>query len=457
MRPFEWLFLISFVPALLLPVSPESWRRRWLFVALLLPMLAGALHLALEGWRTQMVPLYTLAALLLVSRLPALLGRAGTVRRGRGLAASGVFALLLVLGGLLAGWLLPVFTLPQPTGPYPVGIIDRELVDAARGRRLMVSVWYPAAQAGPPAPLTHHPDAVMTALAQLTNLPALLFQHLRYVTVAASVDVPAQADGTPFPVLLFSHGMVGLRLQNSATLQTLASWGYVVVAIDHTDTAAVTVFPDGEARFYDLARFGISADVEPNAALMNAHVFPVWVADQRFVYDTLDRWAVADPLLAGKLDLTRIGSFGHSFGGATASEVCRVDARCQAAVNLDGALYGDSVTLPAVRPLLLMSSAESNYPETVAVWSDLITNARATAYWLELPHSNHLSFTFTPLLSPLLAPQGFEPRTGLGVVDKYLRAFFDLHLRGVATFPLEPAPGVTDVRWLAESSTTVAE
>jgi dienelactone hydrolase len=329
-----------------------------------------------------------------------------------------------------------------------VGIIDRELVDEVRGRRLMVSVWYPAAQGGTPAPLTHNPDEVMIALAKLTGLPAPLFQHLRYVTLAASEDVPALADSTPFPVLVFSHGMVGLRLQNSSTFQELASWGYVVVAIDHTDAAAVTVFPDGEARFYNLGRFGIPPDIEPDATLITERVFPIWIADQRFVYDTLETWQAHDPLLAGKLDLTRIGSFGHSFGGATALEVCRVDLRCRAAVNMDGGLYGDSVALPAVRPLLLMSSADSSrYPDTLAKWAHMLTNATDAAYWLELPSSNHYSFTSLQLLSPLLVPQDFDPYAGLHIVDKYLRAFFDLHLRGVNTQPLGPASGETDVRW----------
>jgi len=448
MRPLEWLFLLSFVPILLLPFIPQPWRRYWLLAAAPLPMLASVPHLAAEGWRTQMAPLYVLAVLVLAIRLPALLGREGTMRRGRGVLTSVVTALILVFSGVLAGWLLPVITLPEPTGSYRVGVVDRELVDQVRGRRLMVSVWYPAAQSGAPAPLTHNPDEVMIALANLTGLPAPLFQHLRYVTLAASQGVPALADSTPFPVLVFSHGMVGLRLQNSSTLQELASWGYIVVALDHTDAAAVTVFPDGETRFYNLEHFGIPSDVEPNETLINERVFPVWVADQRFVYDTLETWEVHDPLLAGKLDLTRIGSFGHSFGGATALEVCRVDARCRAAVNMDGGLYGDSVTLPAVRPLLLMSSTDSNrYPDTIEKWTHMITNATDVAYWLELPNSTHLSFTFSQLLSPLLVPQGFEPRAGLRVVDKYLRAFFDLHLRRVDTRALGPASGETDVRW----------
>lgn len=448
MRAFEWLFTLSFIPALLLPFIPQSLRRGWLLTTIPLLVLAGALHLAIEGWRTQMVPLYILAALVLACRLPVLVRREGRVRRGRGLLVSGAATLSLIFGGVFAGWLLPVITLPQPTGPYHVGIIDRELVDEARGRRLMVSVWYPAAQGGTPAPLTHHPDELMTALANFTGMPAPLFQHLRYITLAASEDVPALASSTPFPVLVFSHGLVGLRLQNSSTLQELASWGYVVVAIDHTDAAAVTVFPDGEARFYNLELFNIPDSVEPDKKLMNERVFPVWVADQRFVYDTIETWQKNDPLLAGELDLTRIGSFGHSFGGATSLEVCRVDVRCRAAVNMDGGLYGKTATLPAVRPLLLMSSADSSrYPDTMAEWSHMISDATDSAYWLELPNSTHLSFTFSQLLSPLLVPQDYDPHAGLHTIDKYLRAFFDAHLRGISTQALGATSGETDVRW----------
>lgn len=448
MRFFEWLFCLLFIPMIALPYLPQPWRQRGLMPAALSPALALALHLVAEGWRAQLIPLYLLAALVAAGGMWAAPRRTHAPARRRVRLASAATALALVLGSTLAGWALPVFTFPAPTGPYRVGMVNRELVDPARGRRLMASVWYPAASGGAPAPLTHDPDHVATGLANLTGLPALLFQHLRYIQLAASEDVAAQAVGAPFPVLVFSHGMVGLRMQNSSTFQELASWGYVVVAIDHTDAAAVTVFPDGEARYYNMERFGIPAGVEPDAALVTERVFPVWVADQRFVYDTLETWAQADPLLAGRLDLARIGSFGHSFGGATALEVCRVDSRCRAAVDMDGGLYGGSTTMPAVRPLLLMSSADSNrYPSAIAGWTRLIASARADAYWLELPNSSHLSFTFSPLLSPLLAPQGFDPRGGLRTVDKYLRGFFDRYLRDTPTQPLGPASPDADVRW----------
>lgn len=455
MRPFEWFLVLSFVPAALLPVIPDRLRRRWLLAAALLPALASGSHLLLEGWRTQMLPLYVLVPLVLVSRLLALLGRGEMLRRRRGVLVSVLLMLIVALGAVLAGWLLPVVTLPEPTGPYPVGIADRELRDDARGRRLMVSVWYPAAGSGPAAPLTRYPEQAATALADFFGLPAPLLQHLRYFMVAAHADAPIAADGAPFPVLVFSHGLGGLRLQNSSTLQELASWGYVIVAIDHTDAAAVTVFPDGESRFFNLELFGITpeayADPAQHDTLLNSNLFPVWVADQRFVYDVLDTWAISDPLLAGKLDLARTGSFGHSFGGATALEVCRVDARCRAAVNMDGGLYGDIVSQPAVRPLLLMTSSgtASRYPEVYQTWQQMVAAARDSAYWLELPNSTHYSYTVSQLLSPVLVPRNFDPRAGLAVVDRLLRAFFDRHLRGLAAPALDDADS-TDVTWIVK-------
>lgn len=439
MRPLEWLLFLVLLVAAPIPQLPLVWRRRWLIsIAAWAPIAAAALQLSVEGWRIQMLPLYALAVLL-------------PLRRGRphrpGVVAGGLIALLLL--GLIPGWAMPVLALPEPTGPYLVGRVDRELVDEARERRLMVSVWYPAARAGEPAPLLQHPHEVAVGLASTFGLPAAapLLEHLRYSVVAASEAAPALSERAPFPVLVFSHGLVGIRAQNSSSFQELASWGYVVIALDHTDAAAVTVFPDGEARVFDLRRFGLSPD---DAERSTAVLLPVWVADQRFVYDSLERWATSDPLLAGALDLQRIGSFGHSFGGVTAIEVCRVEPRCRAAANLDGG-FGGRVPAPAVRPTLIMSAASSGrLADATRGWSQFVREASAPAYWLELPDSNHYSFTIVPLISPLLAPPGADPRASLGVVDKYLRAFFGLYLLGQETEVLGPASQATDVRWRSE-------
>lgn len=439
MRLFEWLIFFSFFPFFFIVLVTQQ-RLRTLFASAVLPPLSIGLHLILEGWRIQMLPLYLLSLLVF----------AVMKRSERGKYIKFLLVLIFVFGGLLAGWILPIVKLPDPTGNYSVGIVDRVLVDEHRGRRLMASVWYPSTQRGVEAPLTRYPEEVAIGLGKLAGIPTFPFQYLRYFKVAASEGLPLAETGAPFPVLVFSHGLVGLRLQNSSMMQELASWGYVVVALDHSDAAAVTVFPDGEARYYNLATFGISpTEGEVTRQIMEDRVLPVWVADQRFAYDVIEKWAMADPMFAGKLDILRIASFGHSFGGATALEVCRSDSRCRAAVNLDGGLYGKIVHEPAVRPLLLMSSADSSSQRAIDKWRLMIGNANADAYWLELPHSTHYSFTITQLLSPLLVPKGFDPRAGLHTIDKYLRAFFDLQLRGMQSEVLDSATKDSDVKWLA--------
>lgn len=452
MRTLEGLLLLSFVPSLLLAVLPLRWRRYIAVPAAILPTLVGAMQIIVEGWRIQLVPVYVLMLIVLTARGTALLMPDATLRRGRGIIVAVLSLAVIAFTGILAGFLLPVVQMPEPTGPYLVGIVERELVDEDRGRRLMASIWYPTDETGPRAPLLYAPDTMINGLAESFGLPALALQHLRYFTVSASEAVPLPADEMLLPVIVFSHGLVGLRMQNSSALQELASWGYVVVALDHTDASAVTVFPDGEARYFDMGRFDITyIDDAQYAREINDKLFPVWVDDQRFVYDTLEIWMTDDPLLRGRLDLTRIGSLGHSFGGAAALEVCRIDMRCRAAINLDGGLYGDIVTLSTVRPLMLMTSAESyENQEAVSAWRRMIAAATGPAYWLELPDSTHFSFTITQLLSPILVPQNFEPRDGLRVIDNYLRIFFDLYVRENASEHLVPDTDVSDVRWIID-------
>ncbi|UQN09448.1 hypothetical protein [Deinococcus sp. QL22] len=410
-------------------------------------MLATLAHVVFEGWRIHMVPLYLLAALLLLSRL-RLRDRALKVGHPRlRLLGTGV---VLALAGAFPAWLLPVVTLPAPTGRYAVGVVDRELNDPVRARRLMVSVWYPAAKKGARAPLTLYSEKMAAGLTRAFGLPAAapLLQHLRYFTSSASLGAPMLSSAPPFPVLVFSHGLVGVRLQNSGTFQELASRGFVVVALDHTDAAAVTVFPDGEARGYDLQRLGIRPEELGESTRV---LLPIWVADQRLVYDTLTTWQASDPLFAGRLDVRRMGSFGHSFGGVTAFEVCRVELRCRAAVNLDGGLPQGGL-LPAQRPVLLMTSSHSNSLEyAIQRWRRYVQAAKAPAMWLEVSGTNHYSFTIMPLMLPLIAPRSYDPAAGQETADHYLNVFFDLQLRGVPTGlfdrPVQTAVSKTGVLW----------
>lgn len=368
--------------------------------------------------------------------------------------------LILALHTLLARLLPPTFhpriALPTPTGPYSIGLIDRDLHDPARDRRLMVSIWYPAQPAAPgvmPPPVTPFPAEVAKGVAALFNVPALLFEQIRFIRTHATQNAPLATSDSPFPVLVFSHGLGGLRLQNTSLLQELASWGYIIVALDHPFSAAVTVFPDGETARFDLTRYsvpkrGTAPDVEIDRTL-DQHVFPIWVADQRFVYDLLAQWNESDPHFAARLDLTRMASFGHSFGGATSFEVCRLDPRCRAALNMDGGLYGGIIEQPCPRPLFLFCApiTATTYADRTH-WPTLATLPHATVFQAQLPGSNHYTFTDTGLIAPSIASSGLDTPAALRTIAAYVRAFFDVHLRQQPSDLWSRIPHTTAVEWV---------
>ncbi len=106
-------------------------------------------------------------------------------------------------------------------GPYPVGITTLALETGPR-----VEVWYPAVQG------TTGTDSYDMREFTPDTIQALLTGDADSTfTIEAGRDADA-AEG-PFPVVLFSHGSAGIRLQSSFLTSHLASWGMVVASPDH--------------------------------------------------------------------------------------------------------------------------------------------------------------------------------------------------------------------------------
>ncbi len=108
-------------------------------------------------------------------------------------------------------------------------------------------------------------------------------------TLVTEVWRPADGDGAPFPLVVFSHGFGGTRLGQTYLTEHLASHGYVVAALD---------FPLSN----------LAAPGNPTIADI-----PQQPRDVRAVIDDL----LAAPELAGVVDPERIGVSGLSWGGLT--------------------------------------------------------------------------------------------------------------------------------------------
>ncbi len=274
----------------------------------------------------------------------------------------------------------------QPTGPYAVGRVDRKLTDPARRNRyaistngsFMVSIWYPAvAEAGRlPMPFD---DPVEMRDPLWTDDPS---RHIYWLARAAWFFTHATADlrllegSDTYPVVLLSHGANGVRNDIQHYGEDLASHGYVAIGVDHYD-AWSAVYPDGTYVFGPEAR-----DTHTFAGLRDR------VADLGFVVDQLEQWNRSDPLLAGRLNLKAIAAGGHSWGGSTAGEFCRTDARCQAAISLDGGWWDivpELVERGLQKPSLTINTT-GNLDETL--FSLAVTNA----YFFQVRDVFHLDF-----------------------------------------------------------------
>jgi hypothetical protein len=250
---------------------------------------------------------------------------------------------------LLYGALTTLAALPAPTGPYAIGRVTVEWVDrsrieplsADRGfRTLMVDIWYPAdASQGPSAPYLD--AATFERAIGKEGLRRQLGDAYEAVTTGrvtthAVVSARFSRSVGRAPVLIFSPGGGLVRELYAAQLEDLASHGFVVAAITHPYDGIVTVYPDGHWITYDSKRWPQIPSFEGE---WNLNQLEWHAKDIRFVLDELDRTnrSHAEGLpVAGHLDLSRVGAFGHSFGGVAATKACQIDRRISACLNQDG-------------------------------------------------------------------------------------------------------------------------
>ncbi len=160
-------------------------------------------------------------------------------------------------------------------GPFAVGM--RDLTISGEGRPLVVTIWYPALKPeNSPSSMTYQWG---------------LFSAQGY----AIRDAVPDGSGGPYPLILFSHGLGGMRYQSIFLTEHLASYGFVVMAADHPGSTLFGTPSDGIVTNYALRPFDMLRQIA--------------------YADTL---TAPGGLLARMIDTQRVAVTGHSFGGYTA-------------------------------------------------------------------------------------------------------------------------------------------
>ena len=277
----------------------------------------------------------------------------------------------------------------------------------------------------------YHPLALGTAP---THLDLVVRDQGRQRDIPLRVYLPAA--GGKAPLVLFSHGLGGNRLNSPYLGQHWGARGYVVVYLQHAGS--------DEDVWRNLPPAERLAALQREASMQN---FQLRVQDVPAVLDQLERWnGSSGHPLAGRLDLSRVGMSGHSFGAVTTQAVSGesyplvgtrfTDGRIRAALLMSPSLprRGDPAEAFAkvAVPWMLMTGTKDVAPignadveSRLHVFASLLPGDK---YELVLADAEHSAFGDRPL------PGDRQPRNPNHhrAILALSSAFWDAYLRGDA-------------------------
>lgn len=452
MRTLEIILAIILFIRIILPLLNKAEWDKWVSLS---AFAVTALHLSIEGYRWQMIPIYLLTiwfGAVAIWRLSH--PHSHSTGSPRKKAAIISFEAIIFILFLTIPIVLPIPRTPQPTGTIYVGTVKLTLVDHARqeiygeepgGPRIInVQFWYPA-ELDPdakPSPWLDDMDVMAPALAAKLNLPSFFLDHVKYAKSHAFTNASFPDSESKYPLLLFSHGWGGFKSQNTYQVEELASHRYIVAAPDHTYGAIASVLPDGRIALNYPEALPSEAEISDYEFLSAAQILgDQWAGDLSFLVDSLEN-PDADHLmkmLAGHIDFTRIGVLGHSTGGGAAIQFCATDARCQAALGMDPYMEPVSKQVQTQvfnRPYLAMFSESwalkpSRNNDNFNLF---FNNVKEDRFHFYIQETKHYDFTDMPAFSPLAPYLGLKGTLNgeqvSRIINAYTLTFFDRYFKG---------------------------
>lgn len=262
-------------------------------------------------------------------------------------------AILVFIIAFYCGTFSFIQPLPQPSGNYKLGITTKEIKN--QSNTILAHMIYPAqvADEKPMSYLGKKFAILREVFAKHNHIPHWVMKlMLPQPTTHLYEHAPLAHVQEKYPVILFSHGLLGTSsLTYLSILEEIASHGYIVCAIDHPNYYV----PESLKLSEQFMRMTPQEQKD-----FQTSAIELYKNNNARVITVLEQ-INQNPLsiFYHKLDLDRIIVMGHSAGGTAAIEFCRNNKQCKAAINLDG--WYDHIIKPEPLdvPLLLMFGEKS--------------------------------------------------------------------------------------------------
>lgn len=358
-----------------------------------------------------------------------------------------------------------------PTGEYIIGTTDVYLTDSSRietlsrkkndFRRIYIKIWYPADSIysiEPEKYLENYDTAFLLKTFKPLGINGEMLSNFLNIKTNSYKNIPVSHKEEKYPVLIFSQGFYfGFPELYTFYMENLASHGYIVCSITHPYEQPIVVFPDGDIallrkkkcqlhflqwKLADLMQFRQPKTDKKIKIITTNYLkrmknfdksLDLWVDDTKFFVEYLESIKNTDALIFSKLlDLENIGVFGQSFGGAVAGQLCLIDKRFKAGINIDCFQFGDVIEHDIGVPFMLIQSKQ--HPKWIIGNNYIYSQITAPFYSLLIFNSKHYATTDVSVLlgnsdysmEYIGEIDGFKT---INTINKYILDFFNLYLK----------------------------
>jgi predicted dienelactone hydrolase len=289
-----------------------------------------------------------------------------------------------------------------------------------------VAVWYPTEDAERPFAYDYGDNKVGTKLAE-----------------GGSV-----APGR-YPLVVFSHGATGSGLTSAFVTETLARHGFIVAAVDHTDSMYLARIRPGAA---DQRKRGQALRALSYAMMVRTKYLGDRAPQYRgeISYRPAQIRATIDLLLNaskqkgspffGRVDANKIGIMGHSFGANTVMMVGGAvgqfaDPRVGAVVTLSAAVNSTVFTpgeMSGIRvPMMMMFGSTEVKQGRGDDRSNFYDHLQPPKYMIEIDGADHTSFS-GGVRKEYPTIDGYLKDSSRAAITRYAIAFMAYYLEGDA-------------------------
>ena len=350
--------------------------------------------------------------------------------------------------------IIPLSSLPEPSGKYNVGTTQFHWTDKSRMewfsendttdfRELMVQIWYPSDEipAFSPNPYMDNLELRIPEFSKQIGLPKFFINQITEIKTQSFQNLDISDTENSFPVILFSHGLGGMRVQNTAYIQELVSHGFIVIAMDHTYDANITIFPNNDIRNYqsDLPK---SIKTEEDAFQLRYKQLKTRTDDIVFILNEFEQLnANPQSQFYNKLKLKNVGIFGHSFGGATSVSALYNDSRITASLALDGwfeILPPEILNNGLAKPFFHLGQEKWDEKLNYDNRDLLIKNSNGDNWVSTFLESKHFDYMDLPLFTDrtrnFRLTGKIEPIQFYNCLNEIQLSFFNYHIKNVGEF-----------------------